>query len=157
MFIYVSIETPYPSKIRTLIYPLIIIYILPYFFCFFSLYALSVFVVQRIYPVIIYTIYVLGLLLFGYQFVDNPEISTVTSFTLFGMLGVCSILMLYSRERMINSVEDYSNYLKKIMNNPGIGYVLINFEGEKIKVIDYNQESIGLLSLNEGNLNSLEV
>ena len=127
------------------------------FFCFFSLYAASVFVVQRIYPVIIYTIYVLGLLLFGYQFVDNPEISTVTSFTLFGMLGVCSILMLYSRERMINSVEDYSNYLKKIMNNPGIGYVLINFEGEKIHVIDYNQESIGLLSLNEGNLNSLEV
>ena len=46
---------------------------------------------------------------------------------------------------MINSVEDYSNYLKKIVNNPGVGFVLLKFEANFQKLIDQNRESYKIL------------
>lgn len=117
-------------------------------FSFFSLYALVIFVIQRLYPCLIYTIYVMGLLLYGFQFVDEAiEISKTFIFSFFGILGASGILVLYSRERMINSVEDYAQYLRKLMQNPKIGYILFQLDGEKKYVNDFNEEFLRFLRI----------
>ncbi len=119
------------------------------FFCFYSLYAVVLYVMQRFYPAILYNFFVLSLLIYGYQYVDNPEISKYASFGLFFVLSLCSVLVLWSRQRMINSVEDYSHYLRKIVNNPGNGYVLFRFINERFILVDFNSETLRLLDVEE--------
>lgn len=119
------------------------------FFSFFAIYATCIFVIQRRYPAIIYTIYVLGLLLFGFQFVEDPIVSQTTTFAFFGLLGVTSLLVLHSRDKMIHSMEDYSVYLRRIMENSKIGYILMlpDDKGE-FAIIDYNKDAPKLLQVN---------
>lgn len=125
-------------------------------FCFYSLYAVVLYVMQRLYPAILYNFFVLSLLIYGFQYVENTEISKGATFGLFSVIAICSVLVLWSRQKMINSVEDFSNYLKKIVNNPGIGYVLFVFVDEEPVIIDYNEESLKMLNKQEGDLrNSL--
>jgi PAS domain S-box-containing protein len=126
-----------------------------HFFSFFALYAVVLYVMQRLYPAILYNFYVLSMLIYGYQFVDNPEITEGASFGLFFVLALCSILVLWSRQRMINNVEDYSNYLKKIVNTPGAGYVLFRFVNNMPVVVDFNQEALRFLETDEQGLNKL--
>jgi PAS domain S-box-containing protein len=125
------------------------------FFCFYALYAVILYVMQRLYPAILYNFFVLSLLIYGYQYVDNPEISKSASFGLFFVLALCSVLVLYSRQRMINSVEDYSNYLRKIVNNPGNGYVLFRFINDQIILVDFNHESLRLLDVDENGIQKM--
>jgi PAS domain S-box-containing protein len=119
------------------------------FFCFYALFAVILYIMQRLYPAILYNAFVLSLLIYGFQLVDQPEISKSGSFGLFAIISFCSIVVLLSRRKMINSVEDYSDYLKKIVNNPGVGYVLLRFSGNKERVIDLNAESKRLLNCSE--------
>lgn len=107
---------------------------------------------QRLYPAILYNFYVLSMLLYGFQYVDNPQISPSAFFGLFSVIAFCSVLVLLSRQKMINSVEDYSNYLKKIVNNPGVGYVLVRFINGQPILVDYNQESLRLLDTDKQNI-----
>lgn len=127
-------------------------------FSFFAVFSISIFVLQRQYPTFIYSIYSIGLLIFGFQFVDEIALSKISVITLFGTLGLISIVVMTSRQRMINSVEDFSDYLKKIMQNPGIGYILISSDKEVLKVVDYNKEAFRLLktmSLSENDIEKL--
>lgn len=118
------------------------------FFSFFAIYASCIFVIQRRYPTIIYTIYVLGLLLYGFQFVERPSVSQTTTFTFFGLLGVSSMIVLLSRDKMIHSMEDYAVYLKKIMENSNIGYILLIPDDQgAFKVVDFNRDSQKLLGV----------
>lgn len=114
-------------------------------YCFYALYAVVLYVIQRFYPAILYNFFVLSLLIYGYQFVDKPDVSKGATFGLFSVIALCSVLVLWSRQKMINSVEDFSNYLKKIVNNPGIGYVLFRFVDNEPVIIDYNDESLKML------------
>lgn len=95
-----------------------------HFFCFYSLYTVFIYVIQRLYSAILYSFYVFALLLDGFQHAEVMEVSKSGSIGLFLVIALCAILVLASRRRMINSVEGYSEYLKKIVNNSGIGYVL---------------------------------
>lgn len=122
------------------------------FFSFYALYAVVLYVMQRLYPAIIYNFYVLSMLLYGFQYVDNPGVSLTASFGLFLVIALCSVVVLLSRQKMINSVEDYSNYLKKIVNNPGVGYVLFRFVNGRPILVDYNQESLRILNCEEQNI-----
>lgn len=123
-----------------------------HFFSFFALYAVVLYVMQRLYPAILYNFFVLSMLIYGYQYVDDPEISKSASFGLFFVLAICSVLVLWSRQRMINNVEDYSNYLKLIVNTPGAGYVLFKFYNNEPLIVDFNEESLRLLSVDEKEL-----
>ncbi|MDP4866982.1 MAG: PAS domain S-box protein [Crocinitomicaceae bacterium] len=124
------------------------------FFSFYALYAVVLYVMQRLYPAIIYNFYVLSMLLYGFQYVDNPEVSLTASFGLFLVIALCSVIVLLSRQKMINNVEDYSNYLKKIVNNPGVGYVLFRFINGRPVLVDYNQESLRILNCEEQKIES---
>lgn len=126
-----------------------------HFFSFFGLYSVVLYVMQRLYPAILYNFYVLSMLIYGYQFVDNPEIAKGASFGLFLILAISSILVLWSRQRMINNVEDYSNYLKKIVNTPGAGYVLFRFVNNMPVVVDFNQEALRFFESDEQGLSKL--
>ena len=114
-------------------------------FCFYTLYSVVLYVIQRLYPAILYNSFVLFLLIYGFQYNDKSEISKLAVFGLFSIIACCSIIVLSSRQKMINSVEDYSNYLKKIVNNPGVGFVLLKFEANFQKLIDQNRESYKIL------------
>jgi PAS domain S-box-containing protein len=109
---------------------------------------------QRIYPAILYNLFVLSLLIYGFQFIDQPNISEGATFALFLVIAICSMLVLWSRRKMINSVEDYSNYLKKIVNNPGIGYILFRFIDDSPVIMDYNEESLKILKKQDNDLKS---
>ena len=122
------------------------------FLSFYALYAVVLYVMQRLYPAILYNFYVLSMLLYGYQYIEKPQISPTASFGLFIVIALCSVVVLLSRKKMINSVEDYSNYLKKIVNNPGVGYVLFRFANGEPILLDYNQESLRILDCKEQNL-----
>jgi PAS domain S-box-containing protein len=121
-------------------------------FCFYALYAVILYVIQRLYPAILYNFFVLSLLIYGYQYVENPDISKGASFGLFSVIAICSVLVLWSRQKMINSVEDFSNYLKKIVNNPGIGYVLFRYIENSPVIIDYNEEALKMLDRTDQDL-----
>lgn len=122
------------------------------FFCFYSLYAVVLFVMQRLYPAILYNVFVLSLLIYGFQSTESAMISNYAAFGLFSIIAFSSVVVLVSRQKMINSVEDYSNYLKKIVNNPGIGFVLFKISENSEIIIDNNSESKKLLECKEGNL-----
>ncbi|MEY3236082.1 MAG: hypothetical protein RI883_183 [Bacteroidota bacterium] len=115
-------------------------------FCFYTLFSVVLYVIQRLYPAILYNIFVLFLLIYGLQSNDKAEISVLAIFGLFSIIACCSIIVLSSRQKMIHSVEDYSKYLKKIVNTPGVGFVLFKFDSTIQKVIDYNRESFKILT-----------
>ncbi len=117
------------------------------FTCFFALYSATIFVIQRWYPSVIYNSFVLVLLIFGFQEVENPGIDKTLAFALFSVVAMSSALVLYSREKMINGIEDYSEYLKNIINNPGSGYLLFDFEKHLPKILDYNDQALRDLHL----------
>jgi PAS domain S-box-containing protein len=121
-------------------------------FCFYTLYSVVLYVIQRLYPAILYNSFVLFLLIYGFQYNDKSEISKLAVFGLFSIIACCSIIVLSSRQKMINSVEDYSNYLKKIVNNPGVGFVLLKFETNIQKLIDQNRESYKILDCEQNTI-----
>ena len=114
-------------------------------FCFYGVYAVTVVVMQRWYPSLLYNIFVLSLMIYGIQTTENIEVSKELIYGLFTVLILSSSVVLYSRQRMINSVEDHSEYLKRIMNNPGSGYVLFDFVKAR-RIIDFNSEAARLLN-----------
>jgi len=115
-------------------------------FCFYALFTVILFVIQRLYPAILYNFFVLSLLIYAYKHVKNPDIPVLGTMGIFSVISLCSVLVLVSRKRLITSVEDYSEYLSTIVNNPGIGYVLLKFSSTKEQVIDFNNESYRLLN-----------
>lgn len=114
-------------------------------FCFFSLYATILYIMQRLYPAILYNMIILSLLIYGFQIVPYTAFSKAGILGLFIVIAMCSVIVLLSRRKMINSVEDYSNYLKTIVNNPGVGYILFKITQNSEKIIDLNLETKKLL------------
>lgn len=115
-------------------------------FCFYALFTVILFIIQRLYPAILYNFFVLFLLIYAYNRVKIAEVPVLGTIGLFSVISICSILVLVSRKRLITSVEDYSDYLSTIVNNPGVGYVLLKFSSNKEQVVDFNKESYRLLN-----------
>ena len=108
-------------------------------FCFLAIFSIGVVFVQRLYPFLLYTIFVLLLLLYGLIKEDVVFIPKPFIFGLFLTISGSSLLVLVARMRLMNAVEDYTEYLKKIMDNPGAGYILFEY-GKKLNIIDCNNE-----------------
>ncbi len=127
------------------------------YLCFFALYSLTIFTIQRWYPAVLYNIFVLALMIYGFDKVPDAEMDNTLAYGLFVTLAMSSTVVLYSRENMINEIEDYSDYLKKIINNPGSGYILFDFDKHTPNILDYNTEALkelGLLSETKNTLQS---
>lgn len=112
------------------------------FICFFTLYSLTLFVMQRWYPAVLYNVFVLILLIYGFERTPNAEMDSRLAYGLFATLALSTTLVLYSRDKMVHGIEDYSEYLKKIINNPGSGYILFDFDGHTPNILDYNTEAL---------------
>lgn len=112
------------------------------YLCFYALYSLTVFVIQRWYPAMLYNVFVLVLLIYGFQKTPDPEMNKNLAFGLYGVLAMSSTVVLFSRDKMIHDIEDYSEYLKKIINNPGSGYILFEFDKISPNILDYNTAAL---------------
>lgn len=121
-------------------------------FYFFSIYAITSIIIQRLYPAILYHTFVIILLLNNHEAIDESDISPFIVVGLFLVVGIVSSLVIYSRKNLISNIEDYSEYLKTIMNNPGSGYILMDVN-KTPRILDYNNEAIRVLNLNEDKIN----
>lgn len=110
-------------------------------FSFLSVYALFSLAIQRLYPLFLYNILVLILTIYGLYTI--PELSVPISkkviAAFFILIGMSSTFMIYSRQVLVNSIEDYSNYLKDILDDPVMGYILLSL-GKKVDLMDINNE-----------------
>ncbi|MFK7785737.1 MAG: PAS domain S-box protein [Crocinitomicaceae bacterium] len=125
------------------------------YLCFFALYSLTVFIIQRWYPAVLYNIFVLVLLIYGFEKTPDAEMSSTLAYGLYATLAMSSTVVLFSRDKMINDIEDYSEYLKKIIDNPGSGYILFDFDRTNPILTDYNTavlKELGLQSKKEHQL-----
>lgn len=112
------------------------------YLCFFALYSLTVFIIQRWYPAVLYNIFVLVLLIYGFHKTPDAEMNSTLAYGLYATLAMSSTVVLFSRDKMIHDIEDYSEYLKKIINNPGSGYILFDFDKSSPNILDYNTAAL---------------
>ena len=98
--------------------------------------------IQRLNLTFIYILFTYVFIIYGYSLVDKPEL-TLGNVTIILFVFLATIfLVLVSRVRLINNVQDYSDYLKKIVNKPGSGFILFKIKNNNvIDIIDYNQKT----------------
>ncbi|MES2589847.1 MAG: histidine kinase dimerization/phosphoacceptor domain -containing protein [Bacteroidota bacterium] len=120
-------------------------------FCFFiACFSILNFATQRFYLSLIYFINTFTFLLIIHQYFGKENDSIFnTLFILFTCIGVFFLVVYYSRNKMINTIEDNNRYLKKIVNNLGHGIILFQIRGNFISVIDFNKEIQNLFQEDE--------
>lgn len=80
----------------------------------------------------------------------NSDLAPI--YALFITIGISFLAVYFSRDKMIQKLQDYNYLLKRILNNPGNGFVLFEIEEKQVDYIivkDHNQESFNLLSSKE--------
>lgn len=133
------------------IYELYLVHFRNFDFAFFiGLFALLNFAVQRFYLSLIYFFNTLVFLFIAAINIPNKEeINFYPIFTLVCCIGVFYAVVYYSRNKMINVVQDHNKYLKRIVNNLGNGIVFFQLRGNFISLVDYNLETINILNYTE--------
>jgi len=123
-----------------------------YFFLFLIYYLLSIIIIQRLYPAILYHVLVILLFVDASFRLEGSVLNLNVLIALFFVFGLSNSVMLFARNNVLRNIMDYSEYLKKIMNNPGSGYILFSMAGLN-RLIDYNDEAFRYFSKNhkEGN------
>lgn len=123
--------------------------------CFFGVYALGSIAIVRLYPALLYTIFTFLLLIYGFVTVEDVPLAKPFIIAIFATIGGSAITVIYARTRMLSNVREYAEYLKRIMNNPGAGYVLVDCE-EEVQILDYNQEACRVFNVKEPALEAIE-
>jgi two-component sensor histidine kinase/PAS domain-containing protein len=124
-------------------------------FYFSSIYTLTLFVTQRMVPVILYNLLVGAMMIIGFSLKIPQTFSIQPVFAFFILVASASILVLLSRERLIKSMEDYSDYLKQILNNPGTGFILFKSNRNNHELIDFNDRASDLLGKNKSEIKEI--
>lgn len=119
-------------------------------FTFFGLFAVTVVIIQRWYALVLYNAFVFLLMLYGLQTIGTINFSYNLIAVLFFVLGASSMVVLYSKKQMIHTIEDYSEYLQKLLNNPGASYILFDLLNEN-RVVDFNIEAKRLFGFKHAN------
>lgn len=120
-----------------------------YYAFFIGFFSVMMFSLQRFWYSVFY--FLLVLVYFTVSIVVTPSKSAYldSRYVLFLTIGVFYIAMYYSRNKIIQSLQDYNQYLKRIVNNPGNGFVLFTMEEDQIILSDYNMESFPLLHVSD--------
>lgn len=108
-------------------------------FSFLTVYALFSLAIQRFYPLLIYNVMIISLMIYAVLFYQSAEISNKIILAFFLLIAMSSTYMIYSRQLLLNNVEDYSRYLRDILDNPETGYVLLAFT-EELSLLDMNDQ-----------------
>lgn len=97
-----------------------------------------------------YIIYALiNITLLGFSIIYHPEQKEYMLFMLLSIIfcSIGNIIMLYLRSKIIEKHKNYSTYLGKVLNHPGIGYALITIEKNEIIIKDNNESIYQLLGI----------
>lgn len=120
-----------------------------YHFAFFTgMFATLIAGLQRFWFSLVFKFMTLCVLLLLYLQVEKPEMKMLPGMVLIMAVGAFYCVMYYSRDKMIRGIQDYSDYLKLIINNPGNGVALMQMNGDKLELADFNQEALRILNVN---------
>lgn len=130
-------------------------YPVEHLFYFSFIYILNLFTSQRIVTTMLYVLLVGGLFLLGFtvKYPQSFSVSIVISF--YVLSAAASFLVLFSQQRLMQSIENYADYFKKIIDNPGIGFMLFLRQGHHNILIDYNNQASQLLGKNNSELDQI--
>lgn len=109
-----------------------------HFIFFFLFYLISSITIQQLYPAILYQLSILLGLLADHSILESSEIPPFMAVGFFLIVGLTSGTVVYLRRQLLGSIGSYIAYLRKIMNNPGSGYLLIKVG--KMELVDWNDE-----------------
>lgn len=104
---------------------------------------------QRFWYSLFYKFVTLCFMLYLYLQTPDPEMGLLPGMVLTTAVGAFYCVMYYSRDRMIRGIQDYSDYLKLIVNNPGNGFALLQMNGEQLEIVDYNQEALRIFGVSD--------
>ncbi len=104
---------------------------------------------QRFWLSLFYKMVTLSFLLFLYLQVENPEMKMLPGLGVLMAIGTFYCAMYYSRNKMVHKIQDYNDYLKLIVNNPGNGFALLQIYDEKIEVVDFNEEALKIFCVTD--------
>ncbi|TNE56131.1 MAG: PAS domain S-box protein [Bacteroidetes bacterium] len=111
------------------------------FIYFLAIFSTLNFAIQRFRYSLIHFLFIGACLTLGDLFFPVETSANLTAYyTLFICVGLFFNIILYSRDRLINSLEDNNLYLKGIVNNMGHGVLLFQLKDKQIKLIDFNVE-----------------
>lgn len=102
--------------------------------------------IQRYYFAFVYTTLNLVLLIGALAIGKIKNYEFLALFGLIFILGSLTTLILFSRNKMIRRIQDYSTYLSRILNQPGIGVALMQIDPE-LKMVDSNSCVAKLLGI----------
>lgn len=108
-------------------------------FMFSGLFVVSVLVIQRSYPLLLYILMVLFLFIYAFTIVKEVnDFTFIISINLL-IISISAFVILFVRIRMMNTMDNYSIYLQQIIDSSGTGYVLFNIKDE-YEILDFNNE-----------------
>ncbi len=120
------------------------------FVFFFLFYIISSISIQRLYPAVLYQLFILLTLLTDHSLLEASEIPPFLAVGFFLIVGLTVCTVVYLRMNLLLSIKDYIGYLKGIMNNPGSGYILFKREG--LAIMDSNEEVSRIFNISEEKL-----
>ena len=117
---------------------------------FFLFYLMASIAIQRLYMAILFQIGILLAFLADNQALEasaNTPFLVVGVFLIVG-LSICTVV--YLRRQLLYSFKDYISYLKRIVNNPETGYVLL--KQSNLAITDNNDEVLRVFDIEEEDL-----
>jgi PAS domain S-box-containing protein len=117
---------------------------------FVGLFAVLNFATQRFYLSLIYFINTFIFFSIAYSLIENKDdYNYAPIFVLVICIGVFFAVLYFSRNKMINRIQDHNTYLKRIVNNIGNGVIFFQLRSTVISIVDFNQETVNILGINE--------
>lgn len=108
------------------------------------LYSIIIIALQRFLYAITFSVYTFLMVIGSYLLITDFSDNFIVLGSLIFVAGSISILVLYSRNKMIKRIQDYSTYLSEIINQPGIGVALLSSDSPH-EILDYNNCFLRLL------------
>lgn len=122
---------------------------------FYCLFAICIFVIQRLYYGILYISFVLLLTFLSFYFIDfNNLISARVVIAYILILSSSGLLSLYMRNGILVSLNNFNSYLNKITQGNRFGYFIFEIVDDKVNIIQFDQENAEILTQKKENTNS---
>lgn len=123
------------------------------FVFFFVFYLMASIGIQRLYFAILYQLGIILALLADNVLLEASPNSPFLVIGIFLIVGLSMCTMVYLRRQLLYSIKDYIGYLKRIVNNPGTGYVLL--KQSNLAISDSNDEVLRVFDIEADELSDV--
>ncbi|GAB5417153.1 MAG: hypothetical protein Crog4KO_20190 [Crocinitomicaceae bacterium] len=123
---------------------------LVFYFLFYVIASVSI---QRLYPAVLYQLGVILAFLADTKLLEQSTNSPVLVLGVFLIVGLSVTTSVYLRRQLVFSMKEYISYLKRIVNNPGTGYVLL--KQSNLAIRDSNKEVLQVLNIEKHELSDV--